>query len=121
MTTVLITGDRSNSLIYPGVVALEMMRAMQRGDEIATTDNQTGVDTLVVAFGRATGVPVTVLPLSAHVDRTVGYDAIFSTVMADKAVFVHSDPHASSLFRDLTAVVADPDLVTLVTPETALL
>lgn len=114
MTTTFITGDRSNASVYFPLVAIEMMRALAAGNDIATGDSEQGVDRVVREFGDHAGVEVFVVPTP---------DGDFDTRNANvcdlidwSVVLVHSAPEksraiASLLQDDDTRLVTHMDLL----------
>lgn len=123
MTTTFITGDRSDSLIYPGLVAVEMLRVLGRGQTISTGSNPTGVDALVRHLADAAGVEVILVPLPVTTtdEGKPNWDEVARDVLElpylSEVVAIHTDPHASSIIRALmNAMDATDDLLRLVTP-----
>lgn len=110
--TTFITGDRSDSIIYPGLVAIAVIRALAAGDHIVTGDN-TGVESHVRAIMETAGVTYGVVTTPEDRD----WDARHAQVRDDgyAVVAIHSDPQSSSVIRSLLATIPD-DALTLSTP-----
>ena len=111
--TTFITGDRSNSIVYGPLVAIEIMRALAHGDEIVTGDSESGVDAMVRDFAQRADFEVDVI-------ATVGGDFdernARAQVLAQRIVLIHTAPDqsraiASLLQDDDTRLVTHMDLM----------
>jgi len=103
-----ITGDRQMSEIYPGMVAIEMLAALSRGDGLVTGVNE-GVEGCVRALADAAGVSYATIgnPDTALSNGKPDWDERHAVVayQCDKAVAIHADPHASSIIKSLLRVM----------------
>lgn len=108
------------TIIYPGQVAIEIMRALANGDDIMTGDND-GVESVVRAFSESAEFPVHVVPTPHQSETGVADWDSRHQHLGDgvNVVVVHADPHASHIVRSLFNVV-DEDRVRLVTTTDAL-
>lgn len=115
MARVLLTGDRSANIMMMGFVALEMLRACARGDDIVTGDNA-GVESMVRSLAERTGVKVEVLEGGKPWDAR--HEAMRDGHGVETVVVIHGDPLSSSMYPSICETWGD-DAVTLVTPETS--
>src|SRR4051812_12356231 len=107
MSKVFITGDRSQGPFYIPLVAIELLRAVNDGDEVATGENG-GVEQIVRDVAERAGVHIRVVPgdKSMFAERHAALAKEGYTV-----VVVHSAPEASSLLPSvLEAFPADNDV-----------
>jgi hypothetical protein len=114
---VFITGDRTPTPIYPGMAAIEMIRALGAGDKVVTGDNG-GVEAMVREIAKQADVEVEVIASSHTPEGKVDWDSrhVFLGSVPDmRVVAIHADPHASSVVKSLFATLGD-DQVTLRTP-----
>lgn len=116
--TTFITGDRQLTVLYPGQVAVEIMRALAAGESIATGDND-GVESVVRAFADQAGFAVELVP-TPLLEGDARWDARHSNLPAGtKVVAVHADPMSSHVVTSAMRVVPE-ELFRLVTPADAL-
>jgi hypothetical protein len=111
---VFITGDRTPTLIYPGMVAIEMIRTLAAGDTVMTGDNA-GVEEIVREIAKQAEVEVQVVPSTHSADGKVQWDerhAFVASIPDTRVVAIHADPHSSSVVKSLFATMGD-EAVTL--------
>lgn len=109
---VFITGDRSESIVYPTLVMFEMLRAVgAAGATVFTGDSETGVERFVREIAERCEVEVVVVNRYTDIPE---YHALIAP-MVDEVVAIHADPHSSSVIASLMATFGDDDL-RIVTP-----
>lgn len=118
MTKLFLTGDRSFSPIYPGLVVVQMFKAALRGDKVMTGDNP-GVEQLVRDIAAEVGLDIEVVATSFHaVTGKPGWD-VRHKQLADagdiKVMVFHVEPMASSVVKSVMAVMPE-DRYELLTP-----
>lgn len=115
MAKLFLTGDRSFSPIYPGLVVIEMFKASLRGDEVMTGDNP-GVEALVREIAEQVGLGLTVVPSTTCDDGRVDWDTRHKSLADDVAVRVfHVEPMSSSIVKSALRTLSD-ERVEIVTP-----
>jgi metal-dependent hydrolase (beta-lactamase superfamily II) len=123
MTSIFITGDRTDSIAYIGMVAVEMLKAQAAGATIITGDSESGVEALVKAYGEQAGVEVAVIGGYGK-SWDARHEYVRDEYADSEVVAIHVEPHASSVIKSLVRVfddgVASSDRLRLVTPHTAL-
>jgi hypothetical protein len=97
---VFITGDRSLSPLYTPLVAIEMLRAMNAGKHVVTTDSN-GVAHIVRDLAQRSGVEITVLPAPISGDWEEYHENVVRVYQPEEIVAVHVDPLASSVLKSL--------------------
>lgn len=115
--TTFITGDRSPALIYGGMAAIEMIRAMGHGELIATGDNE-GVEAMVRQIAEQAGVEIEIVESSRTPEGKVDHAARAAYVEEayTKVVAIHADPHDSRVIQALLTAFEDSERLRLVTP-----
>jgi hypothetical protein len=113
-STVFITGDRTPTVAYPLLVALELMRALKEGQKIVTTD-ATGVAACVRDLARMADVEVDVIPLPANKESYPDYHLAVANAFNPDFVAIHVDPHSSSIIMSLIAMTHADDNLRIVT------
>lgn len=107
MARILFTGDRSFSPIYPGMVVMDLLRAVVAGDEILTGIND-GVEQIVRDVAENVGLHVTVLPQGQLPNGKPDFDSRHKALPSDVHVRVyHVEPMASSVVASALTHVPD--------------
>lgn len=108
------------TVIYPGQVAIEIMRALANGDDIATGDND-GVESIVRAFAESAEFACTIFPTPTNAETGKPDWDVRHAHLPDgmDVLVVHADPHASHVVASVFKVL-DEDHVRLVSTLDAL-
>lgn len=99
MSKIFITGDRTMAVVYPGQVAIELLRAVHAGKQIVTGDN-VGVEEFVRILCEQADIPFETLPTPTGDDGRPDWDARHAVVDIETVV-IHADPHASSITKSI--------------------
>lgn len=102
---VFITGDRSFSPAYMPLVAVELLRAVGAGDEIATGELG-GVEDIVRTLAAMSNIDIKQVPgdKTMLAERAVALEADGWSV-----VVIHTAPELSSVWRTLVDAFGDDD------------
>jgi hypothetical protein len=101
--TVFITGDRSLDALNPGFVAVEMLRALAKGEDIMTGDNG-GVEAVVRTLAEQAEFPVIVVASPKNEAGYTDWDARHQGLSDEvRVLFVHSEPMSSRIGHSLVA------------------
>lgn len=119
--TVFITGDRKLASPYPPMVAIEIMRALGAGEQVATGTQEFGVEQIVRDFADQAGFPLQVW--AGLQDAT--YESKAQLLLTDSdqplVVAIHVVPQESKWIAALAHAFADNERLVLRTPVDLLL
>lgn len=120
MSKIFITGDRQMSAVYPGLAAIEMLRAMHAGHEVVTGDNN-GIEFFVRELAKGAGIELATVanPVTLTDEGKPNWDERVQDILQledlVEIVAIHTDPHSSSIIRSLVGRIGDETL-RIVTP-----
>lgn len=114
---VFITGDRSFSPIYFGLVAVEMLKAVSVGAKIVTGVNAGGVEQMTRELGKLSGIEITTVENFMTAEGHVDWDERHAQIDdgETQVVLIHTDPMGSRVVKSALAQFSD-DGVRVVTP-----
>lgn len=112
--TVFITGDRMMTPLYPGQVAVEMLRALAHGKNIATGD-QLGIEEVVRVIGKLSEVEVEVVnsPIMDVPEQWVDWDTRHKALLERDGlefVAIHVDPLSCTGVKSVLMTVPEDRL-----------
>lgn len=112
--TLFITGDRSNDMLNTGFVAVEMLRALAKGEDLMTGDNA-GVERFVRDIAAHAEVPLLVVESPRTEQGYVDWDKRHTAFTDEvRVLFIHNDPQASRIGRSLLQNLPEDRLQLLV-------
>lgn len=108
--SVFITGDAYMSATYPTLIAVELLRAVSKGEHVITVDYQGAVPMILQGLCKQAGVEVTTVKPDDGQDLDNFHFAVLNAYDPTEVVMIHDEPMVSTVYQSLARVVGDDKL-----------